>query len=204
MPRKKRNTYKRGDQFTQRAKDEGFKARSVYKLAECDRRFRVLKQGQRVIDLGCYPGSWSQYVLQRIGRPGTLVGVDFKAPELPRGRWIARSVMEVTPEELLEQLDGRADVVLSDMAQPTTGIALTDHVRQLVLVRKALELAVATLAPGGSLLVKVFDGEEVPQLQADIRAHFGRTRRIRPEAVRQVSREFYILAMGFKGANTPT
>lgn len=193
MPRKK-NPYKRADRFTKEAKAQGFKARSVFKLEEADRRFRFLKQGMRVVDLGCYPGSWSQYVLRRIGGRGVLVGVDLKAPELVGGTWIARSVMDVSADEILEGLGGPADVLLSDMAQPTVGVAFTDHVRQIGLARRALELAEAVVAPGGSFLVKVFDGEEVPAFQDEVRAVFAKTRRIRPEAVRQNSREFFLLA----------
>ncbi len=194
-----KNTYKRADRFSKDAKDQGYKARSVFKLTEAQRRYRLLSSGQRVVDLGCFPGSWSQYVLEKIGGRGTLVGVDLKEPTL-RGTWIARSVFDVTAEELLEALGGPADVLLSDMAPNTSGIAMADHAIQIELVRCALNLAVATLAPGGSMYVKVFDGEEVPDLVASVKQHFGHVRRVRPEAVRQNSREFFLLATEFKGA----
>ncbi len=196
--RSKKNPYK-GDRFTSKAKDEGYMARSVYKLTEIDRRFRVFKQGQRVIDLGCYPGSWSQYVLQRVGGRGRLVGVDLSKPALPKGHFLAQSVFDVTAEELIEALGGEADVLVSDMAPKTSGVPHSDHVRQMELVRKALELANETLKPGGAFVVKIFDGEEVPAFQKLVKETFGKTRRIRPEAVRQVSREFFLLATEFKG-----
>jgi 23S rRNA (uridine2552-2'-O)-methyltransferase len=196
---KPKNPYKRPDRFTKEAKEAGYKARSVFKLEEVQRRFRVFRQAQLIVDLGCFPGSWSQYALQQTGRHGRVVGVDLKAPVLPNGVFLARSVYDVSPEELVEALGGPADVVLSDMAPNTTGVAYADHVQQVELVRRALELACAVLAPGGVFLTKVFDGEEVPALQAELRNRFGKLRRVRPEAVRQNSREFYILATEFKG-----
>jgi 23S rRNA (uridine2552-2'-O)-methyltransferase len=200
--RRSKNPYKRADRFTREAKEQGYKARSVFKLSEIQRRFRVFAPGHRVVDLGCFPGSWSQYALQQIGRRGTLVGVDFDAPDLPRGTFLARSVFDVSHAELLEALGGPADVVLSDMAPRTTGVALTDHVRQMELARCALDVAIEILAPGGSMITKVFDGEEVPAFQARVREHFGGTRRVRPPAVRQNSREFFLLATKRRGATT--
>lgn len=197
--RKSRNPYKRADRFTKAAKEQGFKARSVFKLSEAQRRFRVFKQGQRVVDLGCYPGSWTQYVIQQVGGRGSVVGVDLKEPEMGGATFLTRSVFEVTSEELVEALGGAPDVVLSDMAPSTTGVALTDHVRQMELVRCARDIAVQCLAPGGTFYVKIFDGEEVPAFQTELRAHFGKVRRLRPEAVRQNSREFFMLAMDFRG-----
>jgi 23S rRNA (uridine2552-2'-O)-methyltransferase len=188
-----KNPYQ-GDRWTKAAKDQGFLARSVFKLEEVDRRFRVLAPGMRVVDLGCFPGSWSQYALQRIGPKGTLVGVDLQAPTLPGGTWIARSVFEVEADELLAALGGPADLLLSDMAPATTGVTFSDHVRQIELARRALALAEAVVKPGGALVVKVFDGEEVPAFHEEVRRAFGKTRRVRPEAVRQVSREFFLLA----------
>ncbi|MCB9664309.1 MAG: RlmE family RNA methyltransferase [Alphaproteobacteria bacterium] len=197
------NPYAKPDRFSVQAKDEGYKARSVYKLTEAQKRFSFLKPGQRVVDLGCFPGSWSQYALERIGRGGRLVGVDLEAPELP-GTWIARSVLQVTSEELLEALEGPADVVLSDMAPATTGVAFTDHVRQVELVRRALALAAAVGAQGSVFFCKVFDGEEVPALQAEVRAVYGTVKRLRPEAVRQQSREFFLLGLDKReGPSTP-
>ena len=196
--RRRRNTYKRPDRFTQRAKQEGFAARSVYKLEEIQRRFRLFRRGQRVVDLGCYPGSWSAYVLAQIGDSGTLVGVDLEEPEIAGGTWMTASCFDVEPEQIGEALGGQADVVLSDMAPRTTGDTFGDHVRQVEIARRALELAVALLADGGSFVVKVFDGEEAPDLQREVKAHFAKVKRVRPEAVRKESREFFLVATGFR------
>jgi 23S rRNA (uridine2552-2'-O)-methyltransferase len=196
MGGKPENPYRKPDRFTRAAKEQGFAARSVFKLSEVQRRHPLLRHGQRVVDLGCFPGSWSQYVLQTIGRAGRLVGVDLQAPALEGGVFLARSVYDVTAEELLEALGGPADVVLSDMAPNTTGVAFTDHVRQMELARCAMERADAVLAPGGSLFLKVFDGEEVPDFQNELRRRYTKLDRYRPEAVRRNSREFFLLASG--------
>lgn len=197
MASRPENPYRKPDRFTRAAKDQGFAARSVFKLSEVQRRHPILRQGQRVVDLGCFPGSWSQYALQVIGPSGHLVGVDLQAPALP-GTFLARSVFEVTAEELLLALGGPADVVLSDMAPNTTGVTFTDHVRQMELARCAVERADAVLAPGGTLFLKVFDGEEVPAFQSDLRKRYTKLDRYRPEAVRRNSREFFLLATGKK------
>ena len=191
------NPYKRPDRFTQRAKAEGYAARSVYKLDEIDRRCKLLRRGQRVVDLGCFPGSWSRYVLEHLGPTGRLVGVDLSAPDLPTGVFLARSVFEVTAEELREALGGPADVVLSDMAPSTTGARDADHYVQIELARRALDLAVALLVPGGSFLAKVFEGGDAQAFERDTRAHFEATRRLRPEAVRKSSREWFLYGQGF-------
>lgn len=201
MSRKPQNPYAKPDRFTRAAKADGYLARSVFKLSEVDRKLGLLRAGQRVVDLGCFPGSWSQYVLERVGPSGRLVGVDLKAPELGGGVFIAASVLDVSAEELRAAIGGEADLLLSDMAPNTTGVAFSDHVRQMDLVRRALELAQQVLRPGGSFFVKVFDGEEVPGFQEALRRSFTKVKRHRPEAVRGNSREFFLLAEGYRGAD---
>ena len=198
MSHRPKNPYRKADRFTVAAKDAGYEARSVFKLSEVQKRHPLLRQGMAVVDLGCFPGSWSRYALEVIGGKGRLVGVDLKAPEMDRGVWIARSVYEVTAEELIEALGGQADVLLSDMAPLTTGIALSDHARQIELARRAMELADAVVTPGGALFLKVFDGEDVPAFLNDLRQRYAKVDRYRPEAVRRNSREFFLMATGKK------
>jgi 23S rRNA (uridine2552-2'-O)-methyltransferase len=199
MARKTDNPYRKPDRFTQAAKEQGYAARSVFKLSEVDRKHPMLRPGMRVVDLGCFPGSWSRYVLERVGRGGKLVGVDLSAPELPGGHFLARSVFDVPSDEVLGLLGGMADVVLSDMAPNTVGVAFADHVRQMELARAALRVAIDLLTPGGVLFLKIFDGEEVPAFQDLLRKHFTKVARYRPEAVRNNSREFFLMASGFRG-----
>lgn len=191
------NPYRKPDRFTQKAREEGFAARSVYKLQDIQRRTRLLKPGQRVVDLGCSPGSWLGYAAGEIGPRGVIVGVDIEEPTVRPGPVIVRSVLEVEPAEIMDALGGRADVVLSDMAPRTTGDTFGDHVRQIELATRALTLACALLEPGGSFVCKVFDGEEAHAFVQSVRPHFAETRRVRPEAVRQNSREFFVVATGF-------
>jgi len=189
----KRNPYQ-GDRLTQQAKDEGFAARSVYKLQEIQRRFGVLRPGLRVVDLGCAPGSWWRYAAQCVGRSGRVLGVDITEPEVSCGPRLVRSALEVTPEDVVDALQGAPDVVLSDMAPRTTGDPFGDHVRQIELARRALDLAVALVPEGGSFVVKGFDGEEAHDFVMDVRRHFGRVKRVKPGATRKGSREFFVVA----------
>jgi 23S rRNA (uridine2552-2'-O)-methyltransferase len=188
--------YKRPDAWTRKAKAEGYAARSVYKLDELDRRHHVLpRRGAAVVDLGCFPGSWSRWLLERGAR---VVGVDLQAPELSGGTWIARSVYDVDADTLLEALGGRADLLVSDMAPNTTGNRLGDHVRQIELADRALELACACLTPEGGFVVKVFDGEDAPAYVNRVRAAFREVKRLKPDATRDRSVEFFLVAKGRK------
>lgn len=198
MHRRGKNPY-RGDRFTAKAKEEGYAARSVYKLQEIQRRTSLLRRGQRVVDLGCHPGSWARYVAEQVGDSGVVVGVDLEETAIPRGRFLHRSVMELTPQELNEALGGLADVVLSDMAPRTTGDTFGDHVRQIELAQQAVHLALGVLRVGGHLVLKVFDGEDAHAFVQSIRPHFTHVKRVKPEAVRQVSREFFLVCTERRG-----
>lgn len=192
------NPYRKPDRFTKKAKAEGFSARSVFKLDEVDRRFRVLPRGGgRVVDLGCAPGSWSEYVARK--SRGPLVGVDIQEVHGYPGTFLHGSITEIPPERLRAELGGPADLVLSDMAPHTTGARLTDHVRQLELADLAFEAAVALLKPGGHFVVKVFDGEDAHAYCQRVNRRFQRTRRVKPEATREHSVEFFLLGLDFQG-----
>ncbi len=193
-----KNPYARPDRYTVLAKKEGFAARSVFKLDEIQRRYRVLRQGDRVVDLGCSPGSWSRFAHRIVGGTGQIVGVDIEPPADPVGEVLVESVFDLEPESLVEALGGPAGVVLSDMAPRTTGNVLGDHVRQIELVTRAMELARAVLRPGGNAVVKVFDGEDAHAFVQAQRPHFTKVKRARPEAVRRSSREFFLVCLGAK------
>jgi len=191
------------DHWNRKAKAEGYAARSVYKLEEIDRRFRVLPRGSegrgpgRVVDLGCCPGSWSRFVRERCGRNASLVGVDWQEVENFPGTLLKASVFEVPAGQIRAALGGAADLVLSDMAPFTTGNRLTDHVTQLELAQCALQRARELLRPGGAFVVKVFDGEDAPAFVAEVKRHFSEVKRVKPEATRDISVEFFLVGTGF-------
>jgi 23S rRNA (uridine2552-2'-O)-methyltransferase len=185
--------YKRPDHFTRKAREQGFAARSVFKLDEIDARTHVVPGSGIALDLGCFPGSWSRWLQQRGLR---VRGVDLQAPAF-EGEWIVRSVMDVTPDQI-----GPVALVCSDMAPNTTGNRLTDHCRQLELAERALTLAVACLEPTGGFVCKVFDGQDAPAFVARVEAALGPMRRLKPEATRGRSVEFF-LAGRRRGAPAP-
>ncbi|MFN7142627.1 MAG: SAM-dependent methyltransferase [Myxococcota bacterium] len=189
--------YERADSWTRRAKAAGFPARSVFKLEEIDQRHKIVPSGGLAVDLGCYPGSWSKWLL---GKKLRVVGVDLKAPDLPGGTWIARSVMEVEPTELLDAAGGPVDLVVSDLAPNTTGQRLVDHVRQIALADRALELARAIGKPGSAFVCKVFDGEDAPAFVERVRGAYADVKRLKPDATRGSSVEFFVVAKGLKAA----
>lgn len=187
-------SYKRPDHFSKRAREAGYAARSVYKLVEIDRRFRVVPRPSGiVVDLGCFPGSWSRWLQEQGAR---VVGVDLQAPDFA-GTWLVESALSVEPAALLAH--GPADLVASDMAPNTTGNRFTDHCRQIELAERALWLATQVLRPGGHFVAKVFDGEDAPAFVARVRAAFTRVERLKPEATRDRSVEFFVLGLGFRG-----
>lgn len=185
--------YRSSDHWSRRAKEAGYAARSVFKLDEIASKVALPKRGV-ALDLGCFPGSWSKW----LGEHGfRVVGVDLQAPALP-GTFIARSVFEVERDELAAALGGPADLVVSDMAPNTSGDRFTDHCRQIALADRALELAIGLLRPGGGFVVKVFDGEDAPAYTARVKAVFTDVKRIKPDATRGRSVEFFLAGTGFR------
>lgn len=189
--------YKRPDHWTRKAKAEGYAARSVFKLEEIAQRTPGFPRGGRALDLGCYPGSWSRWLLER---GFSVVGVDLQAPPLSGGTWIVGSALEVEVEALLAALGGPARLVVSDMAPNTSGNRFVDHARQIALATRALEVAEAVLEPGGTFVVKVFDGEDAPAFAEALRRRFAEVRRFKPDATRDRSVEFFLVGRGFRGA----
>ncbi|MCS6912994.1 MAG: RlmE family RNA methyltransferase [Myxococcales bacterium] len=198
---KLRNRAARHDFFYERARREGFAGRAVYKLAEVDRRTGLLRRGMRVLDLGCWPGSWLQYTARIVGPTGVLVGVDRFPLEVPIPspgvRQVVGDVFDLAPQVLLGSLPA-FDVVLSDMAPDTTGVRSTDQARSEALFARALELAEALLAPGGSFCGKLFQGPGWQDLLQRCRGAFNKVRIIRPEGSRQGSLEQYVVGLGRK------
>jgi 23S rRNA (uridine2552-2'-O)-methyltransferase len=185
------------DHYARRARRENWLARSVYKLEEIDRRFGLLRPGERLLDLGCYPGSWSQYCIRRLGPRGDVVGVDLKRPEgfsAPNFRFIRADVLSLDIQWLGREV-GPRDAVISDLAPQTTGIAVSDVSRSLELAGRALDIALALLRGKGKFLCKVFEGEGIEPFRREIASRFEQLRIIRPAAVRKASREVYLLGL---------
>lgn len=185
------------DHYTRRARDEKWVARSVYKLQEIDRRFKLIARDHRLLDLGCYPGSWSQYALEKVGPGGEVVGMDLKAPErllAPNFRFIKADVITLDLQWLIQEI-GLRDAVISDLAPQTTGIKVADTSRSMELAEKAFDISLTLLKKGGHFLTKVFEGEDLKALRNEVKERFDQMRLIRPSAVRKGSKEIYLLGL---------
>ena len=189
----------RRDKFHQQARRAGFRARAVFKLQELDEARPLFARGQRVLDLGCAPGSWLQYASTRVGPSGRLVGIDrTEIPGVAGARLLVGDVFTVTPAELLGDL-AAFDVVMSDMAPDTSGIRHLDQSRSEALFERALDLTEALLAPGGNFVGKLFQGPEFKNLIDRCRKQFDEVKMVKPESSRQFSIEQYVVARGYRG-----
>ncbi|WP_262028858.1 RlmE family RNA methyltransferase [Microvirga sp. Mcv34] len=189
------------DPYVARAKREGYRSRAAFKLIEIDDKYKILKPGQRIIDLGAAPGGWSQIAAKKVGPNGKIVGIDLLPIDPMAGvEFIQLDFLdESAPAKLIEMLGGPADVVMSDMAANTTGHKKTDHLRIIGLAEAAIYFAREVLAPGGAFVAKVFQGGTENQLLADLKRDFAVVRHVKPAASRADSAELYVLATGFRG-----
>lgn len=193
-----------GDRFTKAAKEEGYAARSVFKLREIASRHRILLPGERVLDLGCAPGSWTQLAAERVGPRGGVLGVDLQGVNVPLPPWakvVQGDVFDLDLEQIQEHTGegtGRFHGLLSDMAPQTIGIRSADQAASASLAERAIYLATQVLRPGGWLVVKVFESGEVHPLRESMRKVFARIATERPEASRQRSIEVFLVGMGFR------
>jgi 23S rRNA (uridine2552-2'-O)-methyltransferase len=185
------------DPYRTRARAQGFVARAVYKLKEIDEKYRLFKAGQRVLDLGCSPGSWLQYIASRVGPHGLVLGVDLA----PLAIEVAPPLDFISGEvgsldlEAVAAISPDFDAVVSDLAPKTTGTRAVDQERSLELAFTAWELAQKFLRPGGHFLVKVFQGPGTPALVAALKEAFAQTRVVKPAGSRASSREIYLLGL---------
>ena len=199
------------DRYFKQAKREGYVARSAYKLFEVQEKHTVLRPRDRVLDLGCAPGSWLQVASEIVGPDGLVLGIDLlptKLPETPRNVFTMRGdITKVDPTELLprperpdERSEQRFDVVLSDMAPNTSGVGggSADHFRSVRLCETVLEVADRTLKTHGTLVMKVFDGEAFAELLKQTRKRYRRVACVKPKATREVSRELYVIGFNKK------
>ena len=192
------------DPYVARAKREGYRSRAIYKLLEIDEKAKILKPGQRVIDLGAAPGGWSQLAADRtgsVGGKGRVVAIDLLHIDPIAGvDFVQMDFMDdAAPDLLKTMLGGPADLVLSDMAANTVGHRQTDHLRIVALVEAAAHFAVEILSPGGAFLGKVFQGGTEGEILTLLKQNFAIVKHVKPAASRAGSSEVYVLATGFKG-----
>jgi 23S rRNA (uridine2552-2'-O)-methyltransferase len=193
------------DPYVEEAKRRGYRSRAAFKLAEIDDKHHLLRSGMSVVDLGAAPGGWSQIAAQRVqlmAGKGRVIAVDVVEMEPISG--VTALKLDLTDSEsagrIRDALNGKkADLVLSDMHAPATGHKQTDHLRIMVLVEAALDLAEEILAPGGAFLCKVLQGGADKELVARLNRSFAKVRHVKPKASRAESAEMYALATGFGG-----
>jgi 23S rRNA (uridine2552-2'-O)-methyltransferase len=192
------------DPYVARAKREGFRSRAAYKLAEIDDKFRLLKPGARVVDLGAAPGGWSEVAARRVGQSGRVVALDILDMKPVAGvEFLQLDFLDDSaPVRLRAMLGGKADLVLSDMAANVTGHRQTDHLRIMALAEAAADFAREVLADGGAFLCKVLQGGTEATLLAELKRDFAMVKHVKPPASRTDSAELYLLARGFRGGGT--
>ncbi|TRZ79681.1 RlmE family RNA methyltransferase [bacterium] len=193
-----KNLNERQDHFFREAKKQGYPARSVYKLKEIDQKFKLIKKGNFILDLGCAPGSWMMYISEKIGHRGKVFGVDIQDMKIK-----IKENMEFIREDSKKAIKNgmlkikKFDVVVSDMAPKTTGIKLTDVVNSLELAEEAFKIAQKTLKIRGHFVVKIFESEDTIQFVNMLKKYFNTVKRYSPQATRKQSREFYVVCKDF-------
>jgi 23S rRNA (uridine2552-2'-O)-methyltransferase len=189
------------DHYSHQARQAGFPARSVFKLEELDLKYHLFRPGQRVLDLGCAPGSWSLYAAQKVGREGLVLGLDLKPPALKAEPLAQLSFLTVdllaTSPDLVKS-QGPFDLVMSDLAPATCGRKEIDQARSLALVRAAWAWAEVLLKSGGHFLYKIFQSPEGEDFSRNLKEKFNKIELLKPRATRSRSREIFGLGLGFK------
>jgi 23S rRNA (uridine2552-2'-O)-methyltransferase len=188
------------DPYVKQAQQSHYRSRAVYKLKEIDKKDRLFRKGQTVIDLGAAPGSWSQYASEQLGQQGKVIAIDILPMEpidnvlFIKGDFTEQAIYE----ECLQVVNSHSvDLVISDMAPNLSGIKATDQARSIYLAELSRDLAFQVLKPDGRLLIKVFQGEGNDEFKQSLAEHFQKIMTRKPEASRKNSREFYVLASAF-------
>ena len=197
--------YNRKDHLYKQAKEQGYRSRAAYKLMELDKKHRLLRQGMRVLDLGCYPGGWLQIALEKVGPKGIVIGVDLREVEPVKEKGAAAVLIkgdilaEKTQHEIMEHSGGKVNLLLSDLSPSLTGIRFRDAVKSAELVECALNLAAVLLLPGGSLVTKIFPGPECEELAIRFRKAFRQFARPSLDSSRKTSSEMYFVGRDYVG-----
>jgi 23S rRNA (uridine2552-2'-O)-methyltransferase len=204
----KQVAYNPRDRYFKKAKLEGYRSRAAYKLIELQQRFRLMRPGGAIVDLGAAPGGWLQVAAKTIGSQGKIVGVDLETIQSLNQPNIIILQGDITDpvvhEKIKTLMGGPADSVLSDLAPKLSGIRDADMARCFELNQTALRVAIDLLRPGGSLLIKSFISADLQAFTNALKNHFSEVQRTKPDATRQGSSEFYFYAKGFTPAPEPT
>ncbi len=189
------------DPYVREAQAAGYRSRAAFKLIELDDKYKVLKRGARVLDLGAAPGGWTQVAVERVGNIGQVTALDIREwEEVADATCLTFDFMDNdAPDKLKAEIGGPVDVVLSDMAAPATGHNQTDHLRIVALAEAAWAFAEEVLAPGGAFVCKVFQGGTEGELLKAMKAKCSKVVHAKPPASRKDSAEMYVVATGFRG-----
>ncbi|NDD92187.1 RlmE family RNA methyltransferase [bacterium] len=195
--------YNPKDYYFHKAKAENYAARSAFKLEEIDQRFKIIKLGQQILDLGAAPGSWSQYAAKKVGLQGKVLGIDLQkiTIKLPNAVFIQADIRDMSLDEVMKKngFIPPFNLVMSDMAPKTTGIRITDQARSLELCEIALEAAQRFLKPRGSFIAKLFHSDDFEGFRAKLRKMFDKVEVLRPKSTRKESKEIFLIGIGFRG-----
>ncbi len=195
-------TYNPRDRYFHKAKEEGFAARSVFKLEEIDKKFKIFKPGQTVLDLGASPGSWSQYASMKAGERGRVLGVDLSpvTVKLNNAVFIQADLRDLTLENIFEEHGFKPpfDIVMSDMAPKTTGIRMTDQARSMELCELALGVARRFLRKDGHFVCKLFHSNDFGKLRDEIKKTFAKCEAVKPDSTRSISKEIFLVGLNKK------
>ncbi len=190
------------DYYYRKAKEERYRSRATYKLLQAEKKYRFLKKGDVVVDLGAAPGGWLQVSREIVGEKGFVLGVDLKKIKPLEAANVNTIVGDITDSETQKQIEqilpASADAVISDVSTSVSGVWEVDHARQIDLARESLRIAVSLLKEGGNFFAKVFQGDMFQDFVEEVKQHFVRVEIIKPEASRAKSAEVYVLGMGLK------
>lgn len=194
---------RRKDQFHRLAKQKGYRSRASFKLIQINKRYRFMKSGDRVLDLGAAPGGWLQAARQIVGEAGSVLGVDLEPITPLPNENVATIRTDITKagavDEIQSESKAKFDAVVADLSPNLSGVWEVDQARQMELARCALRIARSALKPSGNMLVKVFQGSELKDFQLEMRSFFHVLRIVKPPASRPESAELYFLGLGFLG-----
>lgn len=195
------------DPYYRRAKSEDYRSRASYKLKQLNKRFKIIKEGNTVVDLGAAPGGWSQVALEKIGEEGVVVGVDLnRIKPFPEGNFYGIRgdfTKDIVQEKIMELTNGKVDVLMSDASPSLSGVKSIDHLRSIDLINAVLDIADNILKNDGNLVIKAFQGPEYKTILDDIKKRFRKVKSTKPPSSRNRSSEMYIVALGFKRPRKP-